>query len=291
MSIRSKTFDIELLRTFVTIVDKKGFGQAADTLKLTQSAISHHMRRLEDQIDRPVFRREGRNKVLTEDGDLLLNYARRILNLNDELFERISSSRNEVLNFGMPEYFADKLLPEILSYFHDTNTEIQLNVRVERNADIVAAVAVAEVDIAVVIGPIGIPSSDTISYESLVWLGHDVGYASHRPVPLVVFKAPCPFRQTAINTLDANGISWKVIHTASNFADMRAALRAKLGFTVLPRMVAEPGLSPQTGHSILPVLPKLEVKFLYPLDKPRENVRKLSATILAVWPTNTNPNF
>ncbi len=77
--------DIELLRTFVTVADRKTFSAAAETICRTQSAVSQQMQRLEQLIGKELFIRHGRNKRLTEYGVQFLYYARKILDFNDEV--------------------------------------------------------------------------------------------------------------------------------------------------------------------------------------------------------------
>src|SRR3954451_12742677 len=76
--------DIDQLRTFVAISDTGSFTRAADIVHKTQSAVSMQMKRLEERLGKPVFERDGRSSKLTEDGERLLDYARRILRLNSE---------------------------------------------------------------------------------------------------------------------------------------------------------------------------------------------------------------
>lgn len=76
--------ELDLLRTFVAVADGSTFAAAAESVCRTQSAVSQQMQRLESLIGKELFARQGRNKTLTEAGTQLLNYARRILRINDE---------------------------------------------------------------------------------------------------------------------------------------------------------------------------------------------------------------
>jgi len=76
--------DMDVLRTLAVAMDLGGFGKAAERLGRSQSAVSLQMRRLEERVGRPLFRREGRGLGLTDAGDVVLGYARQILELNDQ---------------------------------------------------------------------------------------------------------------------------------------------------------------------------------------------------------------
>ena len=76
--------DIDQLRTFIAISETGSFTKAAEVVNKTQSAVSMQMKRLEERLERPIFSRDGRASKLTEDGQRLLDYARRIVKLNVE---------------------------------------------------------------------------------------------------------------------------------------------------------------------------------------------------------------
>ncbi|BDA86078.1 hypothetical protein Sa4125_36200 [Aureimonas sp. SA4125] len=76
--------DLDLARTFVAICETGNFSTAAERVCRTPSAISLQVKRLEDMLGRMLFRREARSVTLTSDGEILLDYARRLLALSDE---------------------------------------------------------------------------------------------------------------------------------------------------------------------------------------------------------------
>src|SRR6266702_351115 len=80
----SALIDVDQLRTFIAIVETGSFTKAAEVVHKTQSAVSMQMKRLEERLGKPIFARDGRASKLTEDGERLLDYARRIIKLNVE---------------------------------------------------------------------------------------------------------------------------------------------------------------------------------------------------------------
>ena len=84
--------DVDQLRTFIVIAETGSFTKAADIVHKTQSAVSMQMKRLEERLDRPIFARDGRASKLTEDGERLLDYARRIVKLNMEALSAFSEA-------------------------------------------------------------------------------------------------------------------------------------------------------------------------------------------------------
>src|SRR5258708_39308701 len=84
--------DIDQLRTFIAIAETGSFTKAAEFVHKTQSAVSMQMKRLEERLGRPIFTRDGRASKLTEDGERLLDYARRIVKLNVEALAAFSTA-------------------------------------------------------------------------------------------------------------------------------------------------------------------------------------------------------
>ncbi len=96
-------YDTTLLRTFIAICDTGSFTKAAHQVNLTQSAVSHHVRRLEDRVGLPLIVRNTRGIRLTEKGEVLLCYARRIIALHKEAEKHLNGG--ELVRIGAPEVF------------------------------------------------------------------------------------------------------------------------------------------------------------------------------------------
>ena len=108
--------DIDKLRTFIAIAETGSFTKAAEFVHKTQSAVSMQMKRLEERLDRPIFTRDGRASKLTEDGERLLDYARRIVKLNVEALATFSKTElSGRVRLGVPDDYADRYLPEIMA--------------------------------------------------------------------------------------------------------------------------------------------------------------------------------
>jgi molybdenum-dependent DNA-binding transcriptional regulator ModE len=114
----SALIDVDQLRTLIAIVETGSFTKAADVVHKTQSAVSMQMKRLEERLERPIFARDGRASKLTEDGQRLLDYARRIVKLNVETLAAFSDDElSGRVRLGVPDDYADRYLPEIMARF------------------------------------------------------------------------------------------------------------------------------------------------------------------------------
>ncbi|MBA2689322.1 MAG: LysR family transcriptional regulator [Burkholderiales bacterium] len=209
--------DIDLMRALVAIADNGGFTRAAERLHRTQPAISLQIRRLEIATGATLFERRGRTMQLTAAGERLLVYARKMLEINDAAVQSLQESPLAgVIRFGAAQDFADQSLPQVLSRFNAAHPEVQLEVRVDRNAPLIAAVKAGQLDLALVIQKSGANGGTLLASEPLVWIGAtQFKWSTQQPVPLVLFESPCNFCDVALKVLKAAGIPWRVVYTRS----------------------------------------------------------------------------
>ena len=85
--------DTDQLRSFVSIVDTGSFTRAAERVNKTQSAVSMHIKRLEEQLGRPLFLKQGRGVRLSDDGEKLIDYARQMLQIEAAAFDPCRARR------------------------------------------------------------------------------------------------------------------------------------------------------------------------------------------------------
>src|SRR5882672_6654176 len=143
--------DIDQLRSFIAIAETGSFTKAAEVVNKTQSAVSMQMKRLEERLDRPVFARDGRASKLTEDGQRLLDYARRIVKLNVETIAAFSDAElSGRVALGVPDDYADRYLPEIMARFSRAYPGVELTVICEPTADLLERIDANDIDLAIV---------------------------------------------------------------------------------------------------------------------------------------------
>ena len=143
--------DVDQLRTFIAIAETGSFTKAAEVVNKTQSAVSMQMKRLEERLERPIFARDGRASKLTEDGQRLLDYARRIVKLNVETLAAFSDAElSGRVRLGVPDDYADRYLPEIMARFSRVYPGVELTVICEPSVDLLERIDANEIDIAIV---------------------------------------------------------------------------------------------------------------------------------------------
>jgi len=229
-----RNFDMDVLRSMVAFADHGTLGLAAARVGRTQAALSLQMRKLEEQAGEPIFERASRKLVLTEAGEVLLSYARRILALNDEAQQVMRQSNvSGNLTFGASQDFGESWLPPVLAQFSKAHPSVGLEVRVDGGTRLAAAVDAGEVDVALALGLGERPNAIGIGHLPLVWIAHrDFEWDGVGKVPLALFTSPCRFRTKAIAELDAAGIAWNIALTSPSLYGVWAAVNAGLGVTV-----------------------------------------------------------
>ncbi|HEY9347440.1 MAG TPA: LysR family transcriptional regulator, partial [Inquilinus sp.] len=193
-------FDPALLRAFVAVHDSGGFTRAAERLHLTQSAVSHQIRRLEEQIGRPLLHRTTRKLLLTEDGQEFLRHAEQILRAQDSLTRRfLPSSVSGVVRFGVPENFMGDRLPLLLRRFARGFPQVRLEASVSVCLDLRAKVEAGELDLAVVMSRPGETGGTVLRRTQFAWAAAEgFDWAPGMSLPLALAPPPCPCRAIAV---------------------------------------------------------------------------------------------
>jgi DNA-binding transcriptional LysR family regulator len=260
--MRLSNLDMDVLRTLVLAERLGGFGRAAERVGRSQSAVSQQVRKIEVQVGEPLFEKQGRGLVPTPAGEVLLAYARRILDLNDEalIAVRGTAARGEV-RFGLPADLAETWLPDVLGRFSRGHPAVRLETVVDRNRVLVDRLDRGDLDVALAMNQIDRADARPLAELEAIWIGPPPGRlhwdpAGSEALPLVLTEAPCFFRQRALALLEAAGIPWRVVLTSTSARGLWAAVEAGLGMTLripvgvpttLQTLGIEDGLPDPTG--------------------------------------------
>ncbi|MDE1566829.1 LysR substrate-binding domain-containing protein [Aquabacter sp. P-9] len=261
----SAVFDADQLRTFVAIAETGSFTRAADVVHKTQSAVSMQMKRLEERVGRPVFVRDGRSSRLTEDGERLLGYARRIVKLN---LEAAASFADAALTgrvcLGVPDDYADRYLPEIMARFSATHPSVEFTVICEPTSELVERVRAGSIDLAIITYTEDTArNAQLIRRERLLWVS-SARHAVHleTPVPLGLGRPTCQWRHVALSRLAGAGRAHRVLYTSPNCGAVSAAVLAGLAVSVFPESALRPGMRVLGAGDGYPPLPPCDIALL-----------------------------
>ena len=230
--------DLNLLRAFVSVVDAGGFTRAGERVHRTQSTVSQQIKRLEDAAGRPLFLREGRKVRLTEDGERLLGYARRILALSAEAKAALGGSAPVMVRLGIPDDFALVSLTQAVAAFAASRPQVRLAVRCGVSCDLSADLARGELDVALYKREPNLGPAFAAWPERPVWIASaNAPLPPLDPVPLVAFTQGCIYRNRAIHALEAAGLNWRIAYESPNLMGIQAALACGLGIALLERRI------------------------------------------------------
>jgi DNA-binding transcriptional LysR family regulator len=228
--------DLDLVRSFVAIVDAGSFTRAAERIHRTQSTVSQQLRKLEQDVGRPLLLREraGGGIALTEAGEVLLGYARRLISISAEAREAVQRpALLGTVRLGVPEDFAGKRLTDLLSGFARAAPQIRLDTVSGLSADLLRLLEATEIDLALVTRDQG--AGPCLAYwpERTVWVAGRSADLATDPVPLAVFSQGCVYRRRTIDALEAAGRRWRIAYASQGLIGVQAAISSGLGIGLL----------------------------------------------------------
>jgi DNA-binding transcriptional LysR family regulator len=254
---------IDILRAFVAVVESRGFTRAAEELGRTQPTISLQVKRLEELVEAPLFRKGGRFE-LSPVGEVCLDYGKRLLRLHDDMLDELGRNNpNDVIRIGVPSEFASILAPRLNELRADAQTPTTFEVIVDSSQALSAAFRQNELDVAFVVGT---GESEPHRIEQwrgqLRWFGGTLENESDdRPLPLVLPPQGSPLHEAATGALRAQERRFEVVCTCSDFAVLAAAVATGLGVTPMIDGLAPEGLEASSDKS-LPALPEVTLLLL-----------------------------
>jgi DNA-binding transcriptional LysR family regulator len=240
--------DLELLRSFVSVVDSGGFTRAGERVHRTQSTVSQQIKRLEDDLGQPLLNRTAKDVTPTEAGERLLSYARRLLSLAEEARDVLAGpSKEGAVRLGIPEDFAAYRLTKLLATFSRSRPGLRLDVRVDQSTYLRRDLERGELDLALFKRSAGEKGGIAVWPERVHWVAsktHPID-AEVRSVPLIGFPTGCLYRSRAIHAIESAGRAWHMAYTSSSLAGIQAAVAAGLGLSILSEIAI------QADHRVL----------------------------------------
>ena len=232
--------DVESLRVLRAVVTAGSFTAAGDELGLTQSAVSHKIRRLEERIGATVLLRDGPDVVTTADGRELLEYADVMIRAHDAAVDRLRRRPDVTgtVRLGVNEEVAATELAEIVSHFRRTHPGVQLSIRVNDSAVVARWVESDDIDLALiqVMDVDGrVRPDDVVRRRDRLHVvqGSEVDLSHLDPLPLISFGPDCLYEPFLAEALEAAGYRHHRILECPSIQGVCAAVRAGLGVAVL----------------------------------------------------------
>lgn len=258
--------DPDLLRSFVLIAEGGSFTRAANAVGRTQSAVSMQIRRLEETLGQPLLLRGPRGVETTPHGAWLLERARRLLAMHDEIFATFRTPAVAgTVRLGTPDDYALRWLPGILARFAEVHPAVEVVVTCAPSNELIERLERDEIDLTLLSGGNEPPGAAGMPLwqAGLRWIG-SATHAAHRrsPLPLATAQPRCVWHRAAVRALDEAGIPWRVAYTSTSQTGTLAPALAGLAVTIgLPGPLPSGlrFLGPEDG---LPLLPDFSIILL-----------------------------
>jgi DNA-binding transcriptional LysR family regulator len=270
--------DIDLMKTFLAISDTGSFTRAAEEVNKTQSAVSMQMKRLEELLGRPLFSRDGRAIRFTPDGERLIEYARRLVTINDEAVSAFTRPElTGTVRFGTPDDYADRFLPEILARFARTHPLVTVDVDCMSTSILFERTRRGEMDLALVTFGCDIITDEPVRREPLVWVT-SARHSTHLldVVPLAVSHAGCGWRSRVLQSLERIGRKYRVAYSSPNSNAVNAAVQSGLAVGAVPDLCVRPGMRILTEKDGFPPLGTFDIGLVRKPGRPSSAIEALA---------------
>ncbi len=227
------TLDIDSMRALSAIAETGGITRAAKKLNLSQSAVSHKMKRLEQRLNRNLFARVDGRISLNQDGEKLLDYAERLIRLHDEAWASFhQSDLAGELRLGITEDVTAPGMAQILSSFATSFPNIALTSRVAHSPELVRWLRQGDLDMVLieVFESELQPGDHPLGRQQVVWLmAEDFKLDDDQPIAFVAYHKDCFYKAWAERSLARAGRSLRVVFECPSIDGMVNAVRSGLG--------------------------------------------------------------
>ena len=234
----------ELLRTLVAVVDMRSFTKAAQSLGVTQPAVSAQIKRLQTLLGSELLDKSAPGVSLTAKGEIVVNEARRMLSINDRLVQIAGPEpAKRTLRIGLPGDFVSRLLWRPLDLFRRRWPDVHLHVRAGPSAPLVQDLQQGDLDLIVAIS--GTKPLDNAQFhwtEEMVWVRSPLTRIDlNAPIPLISHGRACITHQHVATCLEEAGFTYESVFTGTSFASLTSAVGAGFGIMAVPRSLFNTG--------------------------------------------------
>jgi DNA-binding transcriptional LysR family regulator len=274
----------DLLRTLIAVVDLRSFTKAAQSLGVTQPAVSAQIKRLQGLLGTDLLDKSAPGVSLTSAGDLVVNYARRLLSINDQILD-IAGPRAaaKTVRIAATGDFAAAGISLGLTCVRARRPDLRFEVYNANIDALLRDLREGDADLAVWVSATG-PVLDTRHYwsEPLVWVrGPSTRIDPDRPVPLVSYGDDCVFTRNAMLALSQAGRESELMFIGASLLGLGAAVAAGFGVMALPRSRVDiPGIS-IWEEAPLPKLPDIVCGIYARNGAELEEREQIAATLAA----------
>lgn len=235
------TLDIDLLRTFQAVVRFEQFLAAATFLNRSPSAVSLHIRRLEEIAGGRLLERDNQNVTLTSLGRRFALQSAELLQVHDRLLAGFATPTiSGRVRLGISEEYAATLLHSTLGPLTSSYPQIELEVETASSGRLNEQLQRGQLDLALLVVPADTLGADrplhTFGTTEPVWVASP-GYqlAPDKPVPLALHGDGCPYRSVAADALNEIGRAWRTVVMSASSSALETTICAGMAIGIIDR--------------------------------------------------------
>jgi DNA-binding transcriptional LysR family regulator len=277
-------YDPELLATLLAVEQTGSFTQAAERLGIRQPTVSQQIRRLEQQVGRPLVLRSTHSLSLTADGEAMIGFARTILAAHEQAAAYFSGSRPRGrLRIGISDDLALTGLPQILREFRRDNPQVDFYLTVDQSGQLHEWLDNDKLDVLIGKRRAGEERGQLVKRDRLVWVGTpSTKLDLSKPVPLVVYPAPSLSRTEMRKALNRAQLPYRSACVCRGVNGLIAAVAAGIGVSAMAASLVPTQLTALGPAHRLPELGHIDLVLLAnSRAEQRPAVKALISTILA----------
>jgi DNA-binding transcriptional LysR family regulator len=199
-----RRLDFNQLATFVTIVEVGSITKAALLLHRTQAAISIQLKKLEEGTGKKLLNRHYNNFTMTNEGEILLAYARKILLLSEEACQAMNADEvSGVVRFGIPDCYARAYIQESLRQFTQRFPKIRIHIKNDSSHKLFDRFQNGELDLILVTRDPAEEKGTLLRREKICWVASkEYQLNTRKVIPLALYEEGCVYRNKVIDSLD-----------------------------------------------------------------------------------------
>jgi DNA-binding transcriptional LysR family regulator len=273
--------DTDQLRSFLAIVDTGSFTKAGDRVHKTQSAVSMHIRRLEEQLGCALFVKQGRSARLTDEGERLVEHARRMIQVEAGAMAALSrKGLRGAVRLGIPDDYAEAFLADILTDFNRRQPLVAVSVVCENSAELAAQVHAGAIELALVTDHDDLAGFELVREEPLVWVASPrFKPPAGAPIPLALGSPTCVWGKATKAALNEWPVATHGLFFSKNYTAVITVVRAGLAATALPIGMIGADLRVMGEELGLPSLPPTRMGLIFAPGRASAEAKALANSI------------
>lgn len=243
---------ITQLTTFLKIAELKSFSAAANSLGYAQSTVTTQIKQLEEELSCQLFDRLGKTINLTSQGERLIAYAEKLLQLEREIRIDISDEEEPagVLKFGVSESFCYNRIPKYLMKYKEALPGMEIRLQFITHETFPDMLQKGELDLVYTLNPymedprlkMLYRKNETLGFyvsKEHPLMGKKIKEKDLQEVPLLLTGHECSFRRMLLNDLSKCGVEARILLETSSKEILKQFASNGLGAAFIPDMTAE----------------------------------------------------